>query len=351
GACIMTWPVMVVVIQSALWLLSQWLLFRVARMRLGGLVLPFVVSFLSITTLGALVMVFLSLSEMLFLALLMIAVFYLDRHDSCGTPSSAWAAIFFMALGAVVRPAGFYPFLLVALYFLILWIKQPARLAVLVACSVPVLAQVGFMIQKFHSPSVSLISYVTLDNYLLSRYDAENKGIGFREARVVRRGGEFAAFQDEANPATASAFTKRARADFFDALEEHPSLLAGVYYRNMVYNAMMGSPFVNIGEERPSAYAFSEWQNRIRSFGGIVLAFLALVAVAVAGARQGFVEVLLKRRFDVLLALFIIYFLAISGITLLQGDRVTLPVCQLFPLMLGTWVRKLAPARVHKDNS
>lgn len=340
--CLKITPVLIILFQSLFWVISQWLIFRIAKEQLKGNTLPFLVSLISISTIGAMLMNFLGLSESLYLFLLISALYFLNCYDKKKLAIFAGIGILFLALGAIVRPSGFYPFILVVIYFLLLWFRRPTRLFMILVFSLPIIMQTGLMFNKFNSPSISFISYLAIDHYLLARYDSITKKISFHEAREIRRqSDESVSFTQNTSPKSTAAFVTKTQNDFSKVIAENPVQIINVFNKNIYYNVTMGSPFVNFGSERPLFEHITRLQNLARSFGGGTLALISLF-VSITHLLTKFInKTTTNRDYELLLSLLTIYFILTTGFTLLQGDRITLPVYQLFPILLGIWTQRI----------
>lgn len=311
------------------WLASLQLLFGILK-SFTKPTIALVLTLISLFSIGNTAYLFHLLSETLFILMMLYAFSLLLRYEREGDVYFLPWGLSVLVLSILVRP-GIQYFAVFALLIFArqLWFhRYHVATKVLYGSIAMLIVQCAGLWYQAGNFTVSYIDAPTYYNYLGSRVE-QLKGNPPRELGYI-----YSLPLPEQK--------KLAGSDMRMQLSEHPDLFFKAYEWNLRENATSGTIAVadckNIKERkfftRDAFFAISEWQNRLFSLAGLLLASICLMQRQRLGNIWG------------LVAIYVLYTILLSAISHSQGDRFSLAT---YPFTILLFARLISSKR--KENS
>jgi len=304
------------------WLVTALVLFEILKTFVSEKA-AFFFSLCSFLFVGTIVLIYHLLTENIYTLFIALAFYFLLKYYKSKSfwPLSIALSIFVVSM--LVRPGSKWLAILLMLYFTRELLRNyKTKAALLIYGSwLLVLIQCAGIKYQFGNFTISYIDSVTYYNYIGSKALAHKKGKEYFMANDPRTYYIFSLTPPE--------IQKEAKRDLLEQLQNNKIHLLYAYCSDVYDNTISGSyPLSECKNYKKTGYfnfwkefllALSQWQNRIFTVIGIVLAAFYLL------------RSYKKETYFSLIAVFIGYIIATSGISCSQGDRFHLVV---FPFVL-----------------
>lgn len=227
--------------------------------------------------------------------------------------------LFTLGMACLIKPVLFYPFLFVTVVLLPLcywtrFLRKPIAVVWLILAVLPVLLQCVIVFERHESFAVSTIGGETIKNYLFAQGVARDIGVDHRTAvRVVNQ---------------------MSGAQRCEYLGTHGLEYASMLLANAEQNIKGHSNFLRAN---PSAHKFQKQWNVCAYWLHVGLLILVFAAVAVARKLGDTQMAVVLVGFEMLN----IYWLLTTGVSLWQGDRLSLPAMGLWIPLYGITIHYL----------
>jgi len=309
-------PMAVVIVQFLLWLASINLTAAAAWRLTGRCVWGYMAGAIMMTDISLVLISWRALTETCAVFTLSIWVYCIARIDFANARGwRIFAALMPMALATVIRPLFFMSFVAMTIAAVVMCWRRKGAVAWIFAASMPVAAQMAFMMAAHHLPTVSIIGKVTFRNYYM-RQLAGKEGI-------VDREGVRAALAADRPVSTAQTIRFLAR---------NPAVAARCFYDNILHG--------NLLQSSSDAPEYSRRAIVIETFNRAYvqahMALLPMVLLVLVGFRD---QTAAKAAMMYLLFAFVI---ASCGISFWQGDRLALTALPLWIPLYAVTVGRMA---------
>lgn len=290
----------------------------------------FFLALLSFTFIGTLSLVFHLLTENIFILLIALVFYFIQRYYRTRSFFPLAFALSLLVLCMLVRPGVKWLAVLFLLYFFReIYQNYKAKPALLIYTSLLlVLVQCAGIKYQFGNFTISYIDSVTYYNYMGTKAVAYKNGKEFFMATDPRVHYIFSLSPPE--------IQREARRDLIGQLKNNKEGLLFAYCSDVYDNTISGCFFLtecrNVGNTdyfkgwQDFLFGLSQWQNRIFTMLGLFLAVFY------------FFRTYRKEPFFSLVAVYIGYTIATSGISCSQGDRFHLVVFPFVLVLLGKWI-------------
>lgn len=333
-------PWAIVVVQVAGWTFAQWALFRILRDLTRNAWVAFALAMLSVTGLTAATLPFFALSDSVALSLLGASLYCAHRFERSGRELHLFLLLAMMSVGAIVRPAGIYPFLVVLAVGVGSKGRAARRIPVLLLALLPLVAQSAIMAYHYGVPRLSIIDSVNVDRYLLARADSNRLHMTLAAAFHERTTSFYSKYPSSAGARLVPVYDRHVRREALSYLERHPGSVLTAYLQSMWENLNAASAALEVIRPHPLLGEVSLWQARATYVAGAVAGFLLLTSTLGAACSRRSVSVVRERWFGFFALGLAAYTVLISGTSFWQGDRLLLPVWQPALLLVGlAWRR------------
>ncbi len=310
------------------WLLTALVLFEILKSFLTEKA-AFFVSLCSFLFVGTIVLIFHLLSENIYTLLIVLTFYFLLKYYKLKCFWSLSIALSILIISMLVRPGSKWLAVLFFLFYskeVLRFYKSKATL-LLYGSWLLVVIQCSGVKYQFGNFTISYIDSVTYYNYIGSKAIAYKNGTEFNMANDPRTHYIFSL-----QPPQIQAEAKR---DLLHQLQTNSEGLLYAYCSDVYDNTISGSfPLTECKNVENTSYftfskdtlfVISQWQNRIFTLLGIVLATLY------------FFKCYKKEPFFSLIAVYIGYIIGTSGISCSQGDRFHLVVFPFVLILLAKW--------------
>lgn len=345
GLCERTGVSMLVLLQGAAWVLSQWMLFRIVLERTRRPMVAVVCAGVSLTCLTPVSMIFTALSEALAIPLFVAALFFLHRSMTARGPLCAVLAMSMAAFSALCRPIALQPAVILGVILVTRHRHQPARLMLLGLAWIPIAIQLFLMFHQFGVCRLSTIDTHTANDYFLARIESRISGRRIDRVMVERYRNVHERFLQRHDPGSIKLYDAEVFGELARTLRATPGQVAAALGENLWYNLRRNSSSLQVVRACPRLQAISGYQNRCLSMGGMFLALLSGVAVLNRlrfRGRQGFTA---EQGVEALVAFAHVYFLLASSVSFQQADRFSLFSYPTALILAGLWGGRLMDVR------
>lgn len=312
-------------LQVAAWILSLDLLFSACYRWTNKYMLSFLVAALFAANISAIAISFHALTEMMTILGLAVLVWLIARfkNDYHNVRFGNYMVLLF-ALLTLIKPVFYYPFLISVLVFLVFNFKQyrsNLKKAVMPLVAVGlILIQMSLVKVRHDAFTVSTISHKTFVDYLLTQGYATEENLEFEEALARTR-----------------HMSSKQQVDYIRA---HFQMYWDLFNQN-VDNNIHGEPvYLNLTSryQRVLIDTFNyrmnlemrQWHERFLMLISTLLAFLLF-----ARKWKFFIPLLISEGI-------LFYYLFATGLSFWQGDRLTLPVIAIWPILYVIVIFELA---------
>ena len=314
-------------IQFAFWLLSVNLCFLTVQHITKSTFYSFLGAVILISNLSLIALTLHGLTEVTTVFLLSILIFYLAKRKEAYLSLPFFQFVLFMlVLLTIVKPTFYIPLLTILfiafpLLYLKKLIKSPSSFFKLALILLPLIVQLSIIKTKYGSLKVSLIGSITLRDYILPQGIITTEGISFDEARIKSR--EFS--QDEQ----------------IEYMTNHLSTYLNLFFMNIKDN-LNGSPTFLLFPEGYENHEMANFESKYNKY------FLILNILFTALLIPLLFLLYKKQFFSTLVFLSLAfalwqYYVLVTGISFMQGDRLTLPVILIcaciFPITIFYYIQ------------
>jgi hypothetical protein len=309
-------PMAVVIAQFLLWLASINLIAAAAWRFTGRCVWGYIAGVIMMTDISLILISWRALTETCAVFALSAWVYCIARIDFA--KARGWrifAALLLIAVATVIRPLFFMPFVAMAVAAVVMFWRREGAVAWIFAASMPVAAQMAFMMSVHHLPTVSIIGKVTLRSYYLSQLAGK--------AGIVDREGVRSALTADQPVSTVKTIRFLAR---------NPIIAARCYYDNLLHGNLLQS--ASDAPEFSRRALVIETLNR--AYVQLHVMLLPMVLLVLVAFRD---QTAAKAAATYLLFAFVI---ASCGISFWQGDRLTLTALPLWIPIYAAVISRMA---------
>ncbi|MFT3796797.1 hypothetical protein [Flavobacterium sp.] len=320
------------------WLGSILVLFEILRFFLKPK-FAFVFTLASIFLVGINALVFELCTEIIYLFLILSAVYFLFKYQRTEVFKYLAFALSLLVLSMLIKPGSKFLAILLTVYFVkqlvfnygsrFAWLLYGSYFLVLVQC-----AGVKYQFGNF---TLGYIDAVTYYDYLGAKAESLRTNQTF-ETVWKQRADYIYSLPNPEQKVIASR-------DFTDQLQYNTAHFFRAYFYNLGENASTGSVKiailenlqgkVNHGTIKTLGYTISEWQNRLLSIVGFLLSVLLLLRF------KSTEKPLLVTAF------FVIYIMLLSGISCNEGDRFHIVTFPFVLMLISQWSsRKIKGIRI-----
>ena len=294
------------------WFLTDLLLFGIVSQILGRKK-AFLFSLLFLFCIGYLADAFHFLPECIFIALLVLAVYYLHRYYTTEKHFYITLAIAILLLNTLVKPVSFGLAVLTIVFFIPKWksliyTKSFGFLLVVLAL---LFVQMYSLKKKYGDFTLSYIGSITYYNYLGAKADCYKKGIPYEPGKNERT----YAFTRLTN----HEMKLRATADFKDQLQHNTFNLFKAYLYCMYSNSSKGSFIVSECSNEKNTSYFSTFQFIFKALSKIQNIVFTGISLLLVGFHL--MKSRNKQPFYFIVSAFILYLFLISALSCYQCDR------------------------------
>ncbi|MCB9650584.1 MAG: hypothetical protein H6730_28930 [Deltaproteobacteria bacterium] len=329
----LTWrvhPVLVVVVQAALWLSAAGLLVGIGQHLGGRAWVGYGVGLLFLSLVAPAALVFHGLSDVWSMFAAVMSLYLLVRHAETRSPRTMAAAVLWLSIATLIKSVFVYPTLGVAVAGAWLHRSRPSRALWCFAAVGPVIAQSVLMFELHGIARPAAADTYTLGVYFLNRLEHPHDKATLRAVHDVRHREFIASSLSGTLPELSQALRSR----LSEALRTRPKAVLSTLLLNLDENSRAGSSFVQGG-------------LRLLSVRQNTFATRAIVVLVVAAVL---LEVRRRRRAngwppgpELLLLVYLtvapVYFLVTTSLAFWQGDRYALlyfpPILGLLALVVG----------------
>lgn len=313
------------------WLATAILIFKITT----SLVRPklaFYFTLLFYGSLGTLTLLYHLLSENLYTFWILFAFFLILKYYQS---HQFWYLSFAIALlvsSMLIRPGSKWLAVVFCLYFVrILW-KNFAHKAMILFYSswILIVIQCAGLYHQFGNFTISYIDSITYYNYIGSKAICLKEGREYTEINNPRANVLL-------NLKNRDTITKVAKADFVEQLKTNKINLLKAYFSDVFNNTSSGSAAIAVLENvrdtsffknsKEVTFFISKWQNRVFTIVGLILALVY------------FFKSYKREVFFTLISSYILYIIAVSGITFSQGDRFHMVFYPMVIILFVKWLK------------
>lgn len=313
------------------WLATAILIFKIAATIVRHK-LAFYFTLLFYGSLGTLTLLYHLLSENLYTFWLLFAFFLILKYYQSQRFWYLALALATLVSSMLIRPGSKWLAIVFCLYFVrVLWKNYAHKAMILFYCSWVLIAiQCAGLYHQFGNFTISYIDSITYYNYIGSKAICFKEGKEYTEINNPRAN-VLLKLKDR------DTITKVAKADFVEQLKNNKINLLKAYFSDVFNNTSSGSAAIAVlKNERNSSFfesnkeaffAISKWQNRVFTIVGLLLAIIY------------FFKSYKEEMLFTLISSYILYIIAVSGITFSQGDRFHMVFYPMVILLLVKWLK------------
>jgi hypothetical protein len=305
------------------WLATAVLLFHILK-DFSTARMAFYCTLIFYTSVGAIAVLYHLLSETIYTFFIVLSMFFLMKYYRNKKILFLSLALSILICSMLIRPGSKWIAFVFGIYFIKVIVENYAKKAMLFIYGsiLLVLIQCAGLYHQFGSFTISYIDGVTYYNYIGAKAMSYKDGVDYTEIDNPRA-------NNLLNLGSHDEIQKVVRQDVLDQLKNNKLNLLKAYFSDIYDNTVSGSAAIADCQNKKNTRYFdfskdvifdiSKWQNRFFTlFGGILALFY-------------FVTSYRKEVFFTLLSSFILYIIAVSGITFSQGDRFHMV---FFPLVI-----------------
>lgn len=295
--------------------------------------IAFLAGILFYTTIGTASLLYHLLSENLYTFCIVLVFWFLLQFNQTKRFWYLAVALSLLIASMLIRPGSKWIAVVFCLYYVrILWKNyRHSAMIFFYGSWLLVLVQCVGLYHQFGNFTISYIDSVTYYNYLGSKALCLKEGKEYAEINNPRAAQLFAL-------KTRGEMVEMAKTDFITQLKTNKINLIKAYFSDVFNNTSSGSAAVAVLENKHNTsffeasktffFSLSKWQNRIFTIVGILL---SLVLLSKSYKKVDFFS---------MMAFYILYIVAVSGVTFTQGDRFHMVFYPMVIVLFFKWLKE-----------